>query len=131
MIQNGGQVVLSVGDLLDHDDDESYFNGHEDHDDRHSGGQKSSRTPMTPKTPNTMSHTENTMTETGNTVNTIPQSPFSESDSINIDALISGDTEEDNQETIQTNNLTGAAKLVLDTADIEEDNQETIQTNNL
>ena len=90
--QNGAEVVLSVGDLLDQDDSES------GHSSDSSVAEPSERqvvhvpgSPSTPRTPRT------------ETMNTIAQSPFSESDSINVEALMSGDIEEDNFK----NNLKG------------------------
>ena len=91
--QNGAEVVLSVGDLLDQDDDSSAG-----HSSDSSLAEPSERqvvhvpgSPSTPRTPRT------------ETMNTIAQSPFSESDSINVEALMSGDIEEDNFK----NNLKG------------------------
>ena len=92
--QNGAEVVLSVGDLLDQDDSESSVG----HLSNSSIAEPSERqvvhvpgSPSTPRTPRT------------ETMNTIAQSPFSESDSINVEALMSGDIEEDNFK----NNLKG------------------------
>ena len=87
-------MVLSVGDLLDRDDDESSVNQSSDS----SVVEPSERqvvtipgSPSTPRTPRT------------ETMNTIAQSPYSESDSINVEALMSGDIEEDHFK----NNLKG------------------------
>ena len=91
--QNGAEVVLSVGDLLDQEDDSSDGQSSD-----LSIAEPSERqvvhvpgSPSTPRTPRT------------ETMNTIAQSPFSESDSINVEALMSGDIEEDNFK----NNLKG------------------------
>ena len=101
--QNGAEVVLSVGDLLDQDDDSSAG-----HSSDSSIAEPSERqvvhvpgSPSTPRTPRT------------ETMNTIAQSPFSESDSINVEALMSGDIEEDNFK----NNLKGK-NLELTSADL-------------
>jgi len=87
--QNGAEVVLSVGDLLDQDDDSSTDSSIAEPSERQVVNVPGS--PSTPRTPRT------------ETMNTIAQSPFSESDSINVEALMSGDIEEDNFK----NNLKG------------------------
>ena len=91
--QNGAEVVLSVGDLLDQEDYSSDGHSSDSSIDEPSERQVVNvpGSPSTPRTPRT------------ETMNTIAQSPFSESDSINVEALMSGDIEEDNFK----NNLKG------------------------
>lgn len=98
--QTGGEVVLSVGDLLDQDESSDSSACGTSENVIHVPG-----SPSSPRTPRT------------ETMQTTAQSPYSESDSINVDALMSGDIEEDQFK----NNLKGTAKLALESTDYDDD----------